>query len=95
MKRLICVLLMACALLSLAACDSKSEIISAADAQKIVLEEMGMTGITQKQMHTHVSMKDDIVYYNVYVSVGGVNVEYRIDGVTGEILHKGESDHSH
>lgn len=94
-KRLTSIILLLCIVVSLlTACDSGSDILSAEDAQKIVMEDLGASA-GELEMHTHVGTHEDVACYSIYVTVDGQSLEYMIDAATGEILAINESSHSH
>ena len=95
MKKIIVLLLTALLLVGLmAGCGSSNDPISADKAQKIVLQDLGVSA-EDVSMHTHVTTYDGAACYSIYVTVKGKTLEYIIHGVTGEILLVQESTHSH
>ena len=92
MKKLIVILLVLC--LVLPGCKSgKSDLVSVEDAQKIVLEDLGVKA-DQATIHVHIG-SGDVPSYVVYATVGGHTLEYVIRAADGEILSVTESSHSH
>ena len=67
------------------------------DAKKVVLNDLGVKESQIGSPHIHTTEVDGIPCYLVYVTYNGHNWEYVINGLTGEILEKEESDggHSH
>lgn len=67
------------------------------DAKKIVLNDLGVKESKVESPHIHTTEVDGIPCYLVYITYDGHNWEYVINGLTGEILEKEESDggHSH
>ena len=67
------------------------------DAKKIVLNDLGVKESKVESPHIHTTEVDGIPCYLVYITYNGHNWEYVINGLTGEILEKEESDggHSH
>lgn len=66
-------------------------------AKKIVLNDLNAKESKVDSLHIHTTEADGIPCYLVYVTYNGHNWEYVINGLTGEILEKEESDggHSH
>ena len=93
-KRIVSVLFAAILVLGLLAGCSKSDTISAEQAQKVVLEDLGVTA-DQVQLHLHVGEFEGKPCYSVYVTIGGENLQYLVDSHTGEILDISHSSHSH
>lgn len=89
MKKLIAILLVLC--LVLAGC--KSDVVTEKEAQKIVLEDLGMKA-SQVTFHVHAG-SGDVPCYLVYATVEDHTLEYVIHAVSGEILAVTESSHSH
>ena len=65
------------------------------DAKKVVLNDLGVKESKVDSLHIHTTEEDDIPCYLVYVTYNGENWEYLINGLTGEILEKEESDSGH
>jgi uncharacterized membrane protein YkoI len=67
------------------------------DAKKVVLSDLGIRESKAESLHIHTTEVDGIPCYLVYITYDGHNWEYVINGLTGEILEKEESDggHSH
>ncbi|MBE6983391.1 MAG: hypothetical protein E7435_03820 [Ruminococcaceae bacterium] len=64
-------------------------------AKKVVLNDLNVKESKVSSLHIHTTEEDGIPCYLVYITVGGTNWEYLINGLTGEILDKEESSHSH
>ena len=75
--------------------DKENKPLSTEDAKKVVLSDLNVKESKVDSIHVHAVTENNIPCYSVYVSVGGKNWEYTIDGFTGEILKKIESDHGH
>lgn len=73
-------------------CNNKS--ISSDEAFEIVLEDLGLTKQEAGSPHIHEGTYQNHSCYNVYITVNGESLVYAVS-TTGEILHKGESTHSH
>lgn len=65
------------------------------DAKKIVLNDLGVKESKVESPHIHTTEVDGIPCYLVYITYDGHNWEYVINGLTGEILEKEESDSGH
>lgn len=94
-KRIISALLLVAMVLTLLAACSSNKAITADDAKQIVMEELGLSEEQASQMHVHIATHDGVACYSVYVTVGGVSMEYLVHGKTGEIISSGEGSHSH
>lgn len=93
-RRITFVLALVCMLaLLLAACGGDGK-VTAEKAERIVLDELGMSA-GQANPHVHVGEHEGKPCYSVYVTVDGVTWEYLVDGATGEILESRKSSHSH
>lgn len=91
MKKIISLLILAALLLSLlAACGNTNAVITAEQAQKIALEDAGLTKKDVSDVHTHVGTYDNAPCYSVHIIVDGEETdpeyEYFIDPRTGDIL---------
>ncbi len=93
LKKIIALLLMLVIVCGVLAACGESRQISATRAQKIALEDMGIKA-KQATVHVHPEHKDEGTYFNVYITYNGENIAYVISN-TGEIVTKGESQHSH
>ena len=87
-------LLVGILIVALAVKDSSAP-LSAEDAKKVVLSDLGVKEKDAGSIHVHPTTMDNKSCYLVYVSVDGENWEYTVDGISGEILKKTESDHGH
>lgn len=92
-KQILVILLLCCMIFGLLA-GCKEETIDAAKAKQIVLEELGMSE-AEANPHVHAGEHDGKPCYSVYVTIGGVTMEYQVDMETGEILAVNKSSHSH
>lgn len=72
------------------ACGSKDSVISTDQAQKIALEDAGLSAKDVDDVHTHVVDYENYPRYSVHITVGETEYEYVIDVVTGEILSANE-----
>lgn len=94
MKKLFCLIISVVLLLSLCACGSKA--LTTDDAKAVVLKDLGVTESQVSNIHVHITNSEDgTPCYSVYLTVNGKQMEYLIDGATGEILSAGEGSHSH
>lgn len=86
-KRVISVLVLAALLLTLlAACGNKG-FITAEQAQKIALKDLGIRASQADDIHTHAgTLADGTPIYNIHVTVQGVDYEYVIQANGGEII---------
>ena len=76
------------AALLLTACGSEEpSVLTPEDAQKIVLEDAGLTTKDVSDIHTHITEHDGVPGYSIHITIDGAEYEYIIDGVTGDILH--------
>ena len=93
MKKVIAFALVACLLLALlSGCDNGQ--ISAEKAQKIVLDDLGVSA-SDVTMHTHATVYENEACYSIYVTVNGKTLEYILKASDGEILDVSESNHAH
>ncbi len=69
--------------------------LSTDDAKKVVLNDLNTKESKVDSIHIHAAEEDGIPCYSVYVTYNGKNWEYLINGLTGEILEKEESDSNH
>ena len=93
-KRFFALLLVAVLALGLLAGCTKSKIISADEAIKIALKDMG---ISEKDATTHVHIAEGQAdpSYGVYITYNGKTFLYVINAATKEIVTKGETNHTH
>jgi uncharacterized membrane protein YkoI len=94
-KRIISAFLLVCVMMALLAGCNSNKALSREDAEKIVLDDMGLVPTQVQDLDIHVTMHDGVACYSVYVTVGTEQTEYLIHGKTGEILYHGEGTHSH
>ena len=89
-KRLLAIFLLAALMLTLfAACGGdKGSMLSAEDAQKVVLKDLDVSAKQVSDIHTHTAMQDNIPCYNIHVTLKGVEYEYLINARTGDIIKK-------
>ena len=94
-QRVFAIMAVAVLLVSLlGACKKDDGVIDQEEALQIVLEETGLTE-AQAHPHVHVATIEGVACWNVYVTVGGKQMQYVVHGITGEILSVGESTHTH
>ena len=77
-----------------AACGDKQEPLTAADAIRIVQEDLGENS-AQEPPHVHSGTFEGKECFFVYVTADGKTLAYAVHSVTGEILDISESGHSH
>ena len=96
-KRIISLLLVAVLTLGLLAACGNDGPLDAEDAKKVVLTDMGLKERQVDSIDVHMAPMGESVGYAVYVTVDGHHWVYLVDGLSGEILSKTESDtgHSH
>lgn len=87
--RMITILVLAALLLSLfTACnDDEVSVITAEEAQKIALEDAGLSARDVSDIHTHVSSYENVPCYSVHITIEGTEYEYMIAATTGEVLY--------
>ena len=82
-------ILTALMLFLLAACkDNSSSLLTAEQAQKIALEDAGLSADDVTDVHTHVGTYQNTPCYSIHITVDGVEYEFMIAAATGEILYK-------
>ena len=91
---LICLLLAALLCGMLAACNS-NKLISAEEAKSIALKDMGITEDQAKSIDIHPAVGEGEPMFSIYITYNGKTMEYVINAISGEIISKGESSHSH
>ncbi len=69
-------------------------VITSDEAFEVVLNDLGITEQDAGTPHIHEGTYENKPCYNVYVTVNGESLSYVVS-TTGEILHKGEGEHSH
>ena len=69
-------------------------VITSDEAFEVVLNDLGITEQDAGTPHIHEGTYENQPCYNVYVTVNGESLSYVVS-TTGEILHKGEGEHSH
>ena len=94
-KRIISLVMIAVLVLGLLAACGKDGPLTAEDAKKIVLNDLGLKERQVDSIDVHMSPAGDSVAYVVYVSKGEAHWQYAIDGISGEILSKAETEHGH
>lgn len=85
-KRIISLFLIVILAISLfAACGKKSTTISTEEAQKIALEEIGMTAAEVDDIHVHATQYNDTPCYQMHITAGDDTYYVYIDQ-TGKVL---------
>lgn len=69
-------------------------VITSDEAFELVLNDLGITESEAGTPHIHEGTYENKPCYNIYITVDGESLEYVVS-TTGEILHKGEGEHSH
>lgn len=93
-KRLICALVLVCLMCGmLCACGAKTK-ITAEQAISVALEALGDDAANASSPHVHTGTYKNKECYNVYITVNEESWVYMIS-MTGEVLAKGPSGHSH
>ena len=82
-------------LVAVIAGGNQKEPLSTADAKKVVLNDLSVEESEVGSIHVHPTTVEDRPCYSVYITIDGENWEYIIDGFTGKILEKTETDHGH
>ena len=85
------VLLLAIACGLLAGCGKK---ITADEAWKVVLEDLGPLGEQAQAPHIHETTYENKPCFNIFVTVNDISLQY-IVSENGKILYKGAGEHSH
>ena len=65
------------------------------DAKKVVLNDLGANESNVSSLHVHTTTVDTTPCYLIYVTYNGENWEYVVNGLTGEIIEKAETDSGH
>jgi uncharacterized protein YcfL len=94
-KRITSILLLVCLMLALLVGCNSNDALTREEAEKIAMDHMGVTADQVSAVDIHPTTHDGAVCYSVYITVGSKQTEYVIHGITGEILHHGEGNHSH
>lgn len=94
-KRIISLLMIAVLMVGMLAACGKDGPLTAEDAKKVVLNDLGVKERNVDSIDVHITPIGDSMGYIVYVSVGAEHLQYVVDGITGEILHKEETDEGH
>ena len=84
-KRILSILLLTALLLTVfCACGKDDGVLSAQEAQKIAIEELGFSEDDISDIHTHIS-EGDTPGYSIHINVGDKSYSLFVDAVTGEI----------
>ena len=94
-KRTISLLMIAVLVLGLLAACGKDGPLTAEDAKAVALQDLGLKERQVDSIDVHMTAIGDSVGYAVYISQGEENWEYIIDGISGEIVSKAETDQGH
>lgn len=94
-KRIISLLMIAVLMVGMLAACGKDGPLTTEDAKKVVLNDLGVKERNVDSIDVHMTPIGDSMGYIVYVSVGAEHLQYVVDGITGEILHKEETDEGH
>ena len=85
--RLVAILLLAALVLSVfTGCGGKSGVLTGEDAQKIALEEAGLTADQVTDVHTHIVTENGVPCYSVHITAGEEEFSILINAGTGEII---------
>ena len=89
-KRLLVLLVLAAMALTLfAACEEKkSSHVTEAEAIQIAIEASGVSKNSITEKHSHIGTVDNIPVYNIHLTYDGVEHEFVINGLTGEVISK-------
>lgn len=85
-KRIIAALLLVVLSLTLFACGKKNAAISTEEAQKIALQEIGMTAAEVDDIHVHATQYEGVACYQMHITAGD-EVFYVYIDQTGKVLH--------
>ena len=94
-KRMISLLMIAVLVLGLLAACGKDGPLTVEDAKAVALQDLGLKERQVDSIDVHMTAIGDSVGYAVYISQGEENWEYIIDGISGEIVSKAETDQGH
>lgn len=85
--RVISVLLLAALMLSVfTACGGSADVLTSEEAQKIALEEAGLTPEQVTDIHTHIVTENAVPCYSVHITAGEEEFSIIINAGTGEIV---------
>lgn len=82
-------------MLSVGCTGNVGDFLSQDEAQKIAVEALGAEHGEVSSVHCHVTNTDGKAYYSFYMTCDGKSYEVKIDAISGEIVNKGESAHTH
>ncbi len=95
-KRIVSLLLIAVMVIGLLAACGKDGPLTADDAKAVALEDMGIKEKHADSVDTHLGTDaNGVPCYFVYITIDGEHWEYVVDGISGEILSKEETDSGH
>ena len=88
MKKRIFALLMVSIMLMglLCACGSSSKVLTSEEAQKIALEQAGLTADQVTEVHTHVVTENGVPCYSVHITTADGDFSVVINAGTGEVI---------
>ena len=96
MKKIIAFVLLATLLLGVLAGCSKNEFLTAEQAQKVALKDLGIKASQAESMHTHWGTDESgAPTYSIHITVDGEDYEYLIRAADGEILTVKQGDIQH
>ena len=84
-KRIIATVLLVVLCLSLFACSKKDATITTEEAQKIALQEIGMTADQVDDIHVHATQYEGVACYQMHITAGD-DVFYVYIDQTGKVL---------
>jgi len=79
-------LLVALLLSVFTACANKADIVTPEQAQKIALEQAGLTDDGTASIHTHIGDHNGIPCYSVHITAGDKEFSFMISAADGQIL---------
>lgn len=89
-KRIVALFVLAALLLTvLCGCGSKKDVLSASEAEQIVIEHFQINKADITNVHSHIAATEN-PSYSIHITCGDTEYSALVDVVTGEIS---ESDH--
>lgn len=84
-KRILSFLLLFSLLMTVfCACSKGSDVLTSQEAQKIAMEELGITEDDVSEMHVHIS-EGDTPGYSIHIDTENKSYGLFVDAVTGEV----------